>query len=248
MNSPSDSELPAPSVPSRRSFILKAAGATALLCVRGESAETTATAAAPDSGGGFEGVYQCFSPEEAEFAEAMVDHMCPPDEFTPGGVDCGLATFIDRQLAGAYGQGDRLYLRGPFRTGLAEDGYQLPLTPSHYFKMGVRAFDEACVLRWGSVFAQLNSTAKESALSEIATGRWDEGTGFPLGAWFNELIYPLFTQACFSDPLYGGNHDKVFWRLLGYPGLPAVHSRDMVTYRGKPYPGARTPRSMEDFA
>lgn len=197
---------------------------------------------------GFDGVYLCLGPQEAGLVEAFVEHMCPPDELTPGGVDCGLAVFIDRQLAGAYGQGDRLYLRGPFHAGIAEDGYQMPLTPAQYFKAGARACDESCIRRLGSAFAQLDSTARESALSEIAAGRWDDAAGFPLGAWFNELLYPLFTQACFSDPVYGGNRDKVFWRMLGYPGLPAAHHRDMVAYRGKPYPGARTPRSMEDFA
>jgi len=218
--------------------------------VRGVGAEAAASPVAPASPAahnGFDGVYLCFSPEEAEFVESLVEHMCPPDELTPGGVDCGLAVFIDRQLAGAYGQGDRLYLRGPFHAGIAEDGYQMPLTPAQYFQAGVRACDENCARRLGSALAQLDSAAKESALSEIAAGRWDDA-GFPLGAWFNELVYPLFTQACFSDPLYGGNRDKVFWRMLGYPGLPAVHHRDMVAYRGKPYPGARTPRSMEDFA
>jgi gluconate 2-dehydrogenase gamma chain len=44
--------------------------------------------------------YLSFGPEEAGFAEAMVDVMSPADKLTPGGVDCGFAVFIDRQLAG----------------------------------------------------------------------------------------------------------------------------------------------------
>jgi len=28
-----------------------------------------------------------------------------------------------------------------------------------------------------------------------------------LGEWFNELVYPLFVQSCFADPIYGGNRD-----------------------------------------
>jgi gluconate 2-dehydrogenase gamma chain len=238
-------------VPGRRAFIRQAAGATALLCVRGEAVEASGPPVAtsgPAADSGFEGVYLFLNPDEAEFVEVLVDHMCPPDEFTPGGVDCGLAVFIDRQLGGAYGQGERLYLRGPFRAGLAEDGYQMPLTPAQFFQSGVRACNYGCVRRWGTVFAQLGPPMKESALTMIAAGGWDSEAGVHLGAWFNELIYPLFTQACFSDPVYSGNRGKVFWRLLGYPGLPAVHHRDMVTYRGKPYPGALTPRSMDDFA
>jgi gluconate 2-dehydrogenase gamma chain len=43
----------------------------------------------------------------------MVNVMCPADALTPGGVDCGLAAYIDRQLAGGFGKGARLYMRGP---------------------------------------------------------------------------------------------------------------------------------------
>lgn len=180
--------------------------------------------------------------------ESLVEHMCPPDELTPGGVDCGLAIFIDRQLAGAFGQGDRLYLRGPFRAGLPEDGYQRPLSPAQYFKAGVRALDEHCQRHLGAGFARLDPSAKESSLVEVTAGRWDDSTGFLLGAWFNELFYPLFEQACFADPAYGGNRHKVFWKMIGYPGLPAVNGLNMVRYRGKPFPGAVVPQSMEDFS
>ena len=70
----------------------------------------------------------------------------------------------------------------------------------------------------------------------------------PLASWFNDLVYPLFVQACFADPMYGGNNNKVFWQLVGYPGLPATHTLDMVQYRGKPYPGAKAPKSIVDFS
>lgn len=179
--------------------------------------------------------------------ESLVEHMCPPDEFTPGGVECGLAVFIDRQLAGAFGQGDRLYLRGPFRVGVAEDGYQRPLTPAQYFKAGLRCLEEHCVRQRGAGFARLAAAGKESVLTEVAAGRWDDTT-FALGAWFNELFHPLFEQACFADPAYGGNRNKVFWKMIGYPGLPAVNGLNMVRYRGKPFPGAGNPQSMEDFS
>jgi gluconate 2-dehydrogenase gamma chain len=40
----------------------------------------------------------------------------------------------------------------------------------------------------------------------------------------------------------------VFWKAIGYPGLPAVYSQDMVDFRGKPFPGAADPKSIADFA
>ena len=87
--------------------------------------------------------YESLSPDEAAFVEAMVNVMCPPDHLTPNGTDCGLATYIDRQLAGGYGKGERLYMRDPWKQGKPQQGYQLPLTPEQFFKAGIAAADEA---------------------------------------------------------------------------------------------------------
>ena len=61
----------------------------------------------------------------------MVNIMCPADALTPNGVDCGLATYIDRQLAGDFGRGLKRYLRGPWIEGKPQQGYQLPMIPSN---------------------------------------------------------------------------------------------------------------------
>jgi len=191
--------------------------------------------------------YLSFGPDEAGFVEVMVNVMCPADALTPGGVDCGLAAYIDRQLAGGFGKGARLYMRGPWREGKPELGYQLPLTPEQFFKAGLAAADAACRKRNGKAFSELDESGADRFLHEIADGKvTDERV--QLASWFNELVYPLFEQACFADPVYGGNVGKVFWKAIGYPGLPAVHSQDMVDFRGKPFPGAADPKSIADFA
>ena len=41
----------------------------------------------------------------------------PADESGPGALDAGVLVFIDRQLGGEFGRGDRLYLQGPFAEG-----------------------------------------------------------------------------------------------------------------------------------
>lgn len=105
--------------------------------------------------------YLCFSPDEAAFVEALVEVMCPADDLTPGGIDCGLAHFMDRQLAGPFGKGDRLYRRGPWRPGRAEDGYQLPLTPEQFFKAGIKAANQACHATHRRAFPEL--TAEEAS-------------------------------------------------------------------------------------
>ena len=193
------------------------------------------------------GTYHSLGPDEAAFIEALVNVMCPADGFSPNGVDCGLATYIDRQLAGPFGKGDGRYQRGPFRHGKPQHGLQLPLTPEQFCKAGIAAFDAACVRDRGTPFAQLSPAEADAVLKEIAGGHLTDER-VPLTAWFNEIVHPLFVEACFADPMYGGNRNAVFWKMIGYPGLPATHTLDMVRYRGKPYPGASNPKSIADFS
>src|SRR5207244_2170004 len=74
---------------------------------------------------------------EHAFFVAAADAMIPGDELSPSGGECGVATFIDRQLAGAYGSGARLYRDGPFPKAKPELGYQLALKPRQFFPAGV---------------------------------------------------------------------------------------------------------------
>ena len=247
MRAPSDSDQPAGS--GRREFLRTATALTGLAVlpgsVRATEGKAAALASAPTEAPPL--IYLALDPHEAAFVEHLVEVMCPADELSPGGVECGLAIFIDRQLAGAFGRGERLYLQGPWRPGRPEDGYQLPLNPAHYFKLGLAAADQACQKLQGRRFAALAEAEADSFLQALAAGKVSSAE-VQLDAWFNETVYPLFTQACFSDPVYGGNRDKVFWKMIGYPGLPAVNGLNMIKYRGKPFPGAATPRSMEDFS
>ena len=119
------------------------------------------------------------------------------------------------------------------------------MTPEQFFKTGMGAADEICEQRHGKRFAALDVRTADAFLTEIATGL--NHPRIDLGEWFDELVYPLFVEACFADPSYGGNRDKAFWRMIGYPGLPAVNGINMVKFRGKPFPSAARPLSMDDF-
>ena len=72
--------------------------------------------------------YQFFNINEFAFIELAVDTLIPKDSVGPGAAELGVATYIDRQMAGGYGKGDRLYLEGPFGEGTPQQGYQLPMT------------------------------------------------------------------------------------------------------------------------
>jgi gluconate 2-dehydrogenase gamma chain len=236
-----------PPARSRRNFLKQVAtlaggGIAGAATAAAQTAPATAPAASATAPG-----YMSLSPDEAGFVEAMVNVMCPADGLTPNGVDCGLAVFIDRQLAGAFGRGDRLYRQGPWKQGKPELGYQLPLAPERYFKVGLAAADTACVKKHGKGFYELPAVDADAFLQEVAADKIASGT-VPLAEWFNTLVYPLFEQACFGDPMYGGNANKVFWKAIGYPGLPATYTNDMITFRGKPHPGGQAPKSIADFS
>ncbi len=239
---------------SRRAFLTKAAalgGAVPLassIAALSAPAEAQAPAAAPSPPTAEPLIgYTSFSLQEATFVEALVNHMCPADDLTPSGVDCGLAIYIDRQLSSEYGKGARMYMQGPWGNAKPQHGYRVPMTPEQFFKAGIAAADTACVKQYGKGFAESTADEKEAFLQNAAGNKLVD-TAIPLAMWFNEIVYPLFAQACFSDPLYGGNVDKVFWKMIGYPGLPATHTRNIVEFRGKPFPGAKTPMSIVDFS
>src|SRR5438270_7853291 len=109
----------------RRGF-LKGAGAAGTLAAAltapiAQAAETAPTPSAEP--------LLTLTADEAAFFSAAYDTIIPADALSPSGSDCGLVTYMDRQLAGAWGNGARMYRNGPFFPAKAEYGYQLPLTP-----------------------------------------------------------------------------------------------------------------------
>jgi len=242
------SQIEAITDPVARRTFLKLMGAS--IALAGAAAAPLPAAAqsnaAADAKGAPQG-YQSLSLEEAATTEALVEHMWPADALTPSGVELGFATFIDRQLAGAFGGGDRLYLQGPFVKGKPQHGDQLPMAPEAWYKAGIAALNGWCVATHKKSFDRLDAKLREEALQAVSTGKANS-PAFDLGGWFNGLVYPLFTQAAFADPIYGGNRGKAVWKMIGYPGLPATYRNDVVTFRGKRHPKSDSPKSMEDFS
>src|SRR5258706_77218 len=111
----------------RRRFRLGAGTAVAAGLAPGVSTNAQAApGAASPRGAGPETLLVLTAPEAAFFS-AIADAMIPADELTPSGTDCGIVTFIDRQLAGAWGGGAKMYRSGPHRSAKREYCYQLPM-------------------------------------------------------------------------------------------------------------------------
>ena len=63
---------------------------------------------------------------------------------------------------------------------------------------------------------------------------------------FFEALLQITMEGFFADPIYGGNRDKVAWKMVGFPGLPAVYSHLIEQYRNKRY--VVEPQSIADFS
>ena len=184
------------------------------------------------------------TPTEHAFVVAAVDTFIPADDLSPAGSECGVATFIDRQLAGAYGNGARLYRDGPFQKAKPELGYQLPLNPREFFRAGIAAANEWSRKTYGKDFDRLPEAARETALKAMEAGK-AEFAGLSSRAFFNALLQ-IAMEGFFADPIYGGNRDMAAWKMVGYPGLPATYREDIKKYHGKKYD--KPPRSIADFS
>ena len=159
---------------------------------------------------------------EAAFLSAAYDTFIPADKLSPSGTDCGLVNFIDRQLAGAWGTGARLYRSGPFIQGTPAQGYQLPLTPREFFAVGIKATNEWTRKTYGKDFDRLSPADRDTALKAMDAGK-AELSGVR-GKQFFEMLYQSAMEGFFADPMYGGNRNKVSWHMVGYPGLPATYA------------------------
>jgi gluconate 2-dehydrogenase gamma chain len=235
--------------PGRRTF-LKTVGAVAVggaaaaaVPVPGAvEASQAATGQAPASP--IINTYTFLTAPEAAFVEAVVNLIIPADDLTPNGTDCGVSVFIDRQLAGAWGKGDRLYMQGPWKPGTPTQGYQSPMTPAEYYRAGIAAVNEASVKAHGKEFDRLDVALQMSLLQGLERGTL--AIEHVSGQEFFEILLASAMEGFFADPIYGGNRDKVSWKMIGFPGVIAVHAEHIKTYRNKKY--EVEPTSIGDMA
>jgi gluconate 2-dehydrogenase gamma chain len=206
-----------------------------------QPAAAAVPAAAPPASPG----YSFLNLEEAAFVEALVDHMVPADELSPKGTDIGINVFIDRALAGAWGNGDRLYMQGPWKKGVPSQGYQVPLTPAQLYRAGIEATNAHCRKTYGKTFERLSEQQREEVLVALSTGKLPFDNGLPASLFWSTL-YQTVMQGMFSDPIYGGNRNKAGWKLIGFPGVIAVHRENVEKYRDKKFPS--DPVSIADMS
>jgi gluconate 2-dehydrogenase gamma chain len=208
----------------RRSFVTSVGAAaviptaTALATGPVEAAQPDAhpkptVAPAPDKP-----VYLFFNVMEAQFIEAACERLIPADESGAGALAAWVPNYLDKQLGGAWGAGERLYRSGPWQPGTASQGYQLPFTPGELFHTALRAIQDDFDKR-GARFHELSPEDQDAYLKSLESGTLDLG-GVPSAVFFDMLL-KMTVEGFFSDPVYGGNRDMVAWRMIGFPGAYA---------------------------
>jgi gluconate 2-dehydrogenase gamma chain len=175
-------------------------------------------------------------PEEVVTLEAIVDRLIPADHLSPGGKEAGCVVFIDRQLAGPFGEASRLYTKGPFHPGQPTQGYQNHLTPAGRYREGLAALNDYARAHGYHSFAQLPPRLQDDILKGLESGAVDLALKSGLDTRdFFELVLQNTMEGFFADPLYGGNRNMVGWKLVGFPGARYDY-RDHIAKHNVPYP------------
>ena len=238
----------------RRQFLLEACvagtAAAATRCRRRRPAEAQGGQPAPAQAGPAAAnpeteAFQTLHPSEVAFCMAAVDTIIPADELSPSGTECGVVTFIDRQLAGAWGGGAKMYRNGPFRKGKPEYGYQLQLTPREFFAAGIVATNAWVTKTYGKDFDRLPAKERDDVLQALDQGRADL-VDFNGKEFFEALLAASAWRGSFPIRSTAATATRSRWKMIGFPGLPATYANLIEPYRNKRY--AVDPQSIADFS
>ncbi len=199
---------------SRRNFLTASAAVSALV-----AAQQPQLAEGRSAPRGWQG-YAFLTAPEAATLTAMVDRVIPADATGPGGVEAGVITFIDRQLAGRFGAAAEWYMQGPWAAGTPSQGWQLAMPPAMLYRKGLLALERWCQGTKNKGFADLAATEQDDVLSRLEADKVDlDGLS---SAVFFEMVRENAIEGYLSDPLYGGNRDMAAWKMIGFPGANPV--------------------------
>ena len=83
-----------------------------------------------------------------------------------------------------------------------------------------RPFGSLRIAAWFATVTYLCRSAILHAAGKASLWRGPDLDGVPSEEFF-ALLLSMTVEGFFSDPAYGGNHDMVAWRMIGFPGAYA---------------------------
>jgi gluconate 2-dehydrogenase gamma chain len=188
---------------------------------------------------GSEGIIT-LSVNEVKEVEAIVETIIPSDSQTgPGAKEAGVIYFIDKQLAGDYGKGANMYMKGPFvpsgQKGPITVGgitypqgsptysfsgptYQYSINLREFWRYGLAALEDYSSSVFGNKFENLTTDQKTQALTDLFNNKPTSFNNIVPKDFFNEVIFMTWS-GFLMDPAYGGNRQMIGWQLVGFNGL-----------------------------
>ncbi len=184
----------------------------------------------------FPHAYGYLTQPEIRFLDAAIGRLIPADELGPGAKEADVTFYIDQQLCSVWGTHGRNYRSGPWLDGTPQQGFQSRLTPQEIYRAGIRETNQHCAKQHGKNFEFLAAAQQDEVLQAIEHDKVELAS--LSGKLFFDLLWRNTEEGFFADPLYGGNRDKVGWKLLGFPGVASgaynAHIDNPEIYRAEP--------------
>lgn len=175
-----------------------------------------------------------FSGEDADVIGALANRIYPKDKLGPGATELGVVEYIDAQLAGGWGNGERMYRQGPFPAPVTTGhGWQYAMTPGDAYRVALVSLNNYTAAKFhGQTYDELKPAQQDKILTDLSTGTKE------LNKYFDQITAPDFfsmfyenvKEGIFADPSYGGNRGVEGWKLIRYPGDPMARGDDNWKY------------------
>jgi gluconate 2-dehydrogenase gamma chain len=124
------------------------------------------------------------------------------------------------------------YRQGPWPEGTPQQGYQSRLTPQEVYRAAIPEINAVCVSRFKKPFHELENKEQDEVMSELESGKLSLQA--VSGSFFFNILLANTFEGFFADPIYGGNRDKIGWKLVGFPGVAAAYT-DYIEKYNVPY-------------
>lgn len=225
----------------------------------------------PSSAAGTERLF--FDETEWGLVEAACARIIPTDD-DPGAREANVVRFIDRYLSGTgyvYASADGAgFLR---IAGKEADAWQTRVTAlQQRYREGLRGLEALSQRLFQTSFVDLGEDRQDEVLATLSgfpkperveTRPMVEDEGVTPGSggappsnqpirddeldFFPTLVLHA-RQGFYSDPVYGGNQDRIGWKVIGFPGPESLALTQTGQYSTLEYmlPGAEWPYSDPD--
>ena len=133
--------------------------------------------------------------------EAIFERLFPTDANGPGATEIGAMTYLELALAGAYADKTEMY------------------------RLGIAALDRAAQTLFSAKFIDCAISDQNVLLGQLQRSELPAFSTPPQSEFFN-LLLAHCQEGLFADPAYGGNRDKLGWKVLGHTGICLQNSAE----------------------